>query len=73
MSDFISYEDAASTSLCVQIGEYSNRLFLIGIMVYIRLRCFMRICVIYRVTMASSLSMSDEDYVFSSSYISTFH
>ena len=63
MSDFISYEDAASTSLYVQNGEYSNRLFLIGIMVYIRLCCFLRICVLYRVIMASNLSMSDEDEI----------
>ena len=63
MSDCISYEDAASTSLCVQNGKYSNRLFLIGIMVYIRLCCFLRICVLYRVIMASSLSMSDENEI----------
>ena len=63
MSDFISYEDAASTSLCVQNGEYSNRLFLIGIMVYIRLRYFVRICVFYRVIMASSLSKNHENEI----------
>ena len=62
MSDCISYEDAASTSLCVQNGKYSNRLFRIGSMVYIRLCCFVRICVLY-IIMASSLSMSDEDEI----------
>jgi len=63
MSDYISYEDAASTSLCVLNGEYSNRLFVISIMVYIPITLFRLYFVVYRVIMASSFSMSEEDEI----------
>ena len=46
MSDIINYEDAASSTWCVLTGEYSNRLFLISIMVYIPITLFRTYCVL---------------------------